>query len=159
MPDTYSPEMPVTLTINIRRYSAGRSSHDRYRDGTLPAVGNIGYRCLGLKYGAYLIPVKPWTAPGSLSLTSTTHQFYVSTSLVCPSGRFSPRSSRSMREPLRQSESPALNVSESDVVNGVPPEPVYLTGNASADPDRRFTTGLVRDPYALYHGCLGDPNY
>src|SRR5262245_28312325 len=78
LPGTYSPEQAVTLTIDGTLAFSG-SIFSRSLSGFTQGSGQIGYRCLGLKYQAYLIPVTSADGTGTLVYNlPTTDQRYVS---------------------------------------------------------------------------------
>lgn len=130
MPGGFAPESPVKLTIDGTLVFSG-NIFSRSISGFTRGVGNVGYRCVGLKYQAYLIPVTAADGSGQFVFNRpTTDQSYVASQSGLSIGQIFSNVFGVMSAQLAAVGITGFVSGDLSAMTVVPPDPVYLVGNS-----------------------------
>lgn len=130
-PGTFAPEDTVTLTVDGTLEFAGWIFSRSYQGAGTGSI-QIGYRCMSLRYGAYLIPVTASDGAGQMAFNlPVTDQDYSSTEAGLSIGTilgqvFAQHSGQLGAIGISQDGTTGTQLAALTVVS---PDPVYVQGN------------------------------
>jgi hypothetical protein len=130
LPGAYAPEQTVTLTVGgTVVFSGWIFSRSPANAGT--GSISVGYRCLGLKYAAYLMPVTASDGTGTMTFNlPTTDQNYTVTEAGLSVGQILTQVFNQHSSQLAAIGITGFNSGDLAALTAVPPETVYFSGNS-----------------------------
>ena len=152
LPGSYHPEQAVTLKDGTTTIFSGWI-FSRHPDNYGTGPGRIGYRCLGLSYGAALVAVTASDGTGTMSFNlPSTDPYYAPTEAGLTVGTI-------ITQVLNQHSSQlsalgittdATTTSQLNALSVVSPDPVYISGNSLWTQLQQFLMQWYGSRYALY---------
>lgn len=151
LPGAYHPEQAVTLTDGATTVFTGWI-FSRHADAFGTGSGRVGYRCLGLSYGAALLAVTAADGTGLMQFNlQTTDPNYIATEAGLSVGTI-------ISQVIAQHSSQlagigvttdATTTSQLAALTVVPPDPVYISGNSLWTQLQQFLQQWYASRYAL----------
>lgn len=132
LPGSYAPEAAVTLTVDGTLSFSGWI-FARHPDGFGQSSGRVGYRCLGLSYGASLVAVTASDGTGQMAFNlPITDPDYSEAEAGLDVGTMISQALAQHSTQLGAIgvSTDATTATQLAALTSVPPEPVYVSGNS-----------------------------
>lgn len=152
LPGSYHPEQAVVLKDGTTVLFQGWI-YSRHPDGYGTGPGRIGYRCLGLSYGAALIAVTAADGTGTMAFNlPVTDPNYVATEAGLSVGTIITQvlNQHSSQLSAMGITTDSTTTSQLNALTVVSPDPIYISGNSLWTQLQQFLMQWYGSRYALY---------